>query len=123
MADESSNSGQRRDVRGPDHAESRRGHPARFRPGYGSGDAVCRRDREKESCDSEGLPGVVRDSRLEDLEAAAKVLQGKKVADGVQFYLAAASRAVQEEAEKRGVWQTLLDAGAHPLPSGCGPCI
>jgi homoaconitate hydratase len=62
-------------------------------------------------------------SRLEDLEAAAKVLQGKKVADGVQFYLAAASRAVQEEAEKRGVWQTLLDAGAHPLPSGCGPCI
>jgi homoaconitate hydratase len=62
-------------------------------------------------------------SRLEDLEAAAKVLQGKKVAEGVQFYLAAASRAVQEEAEKRGVWQTLLDAGAHPLPSGCGPCI
>ncbi len=62
-------------------------------------------------------------SRLEDLEAAAKVLRGKKVAAGVQFYLAAASRAVQEEAEKRGVWQTLLDAGAHPLPSGCGPCI
>ena len=62
-------------------------------------------------------------SRLEDLEAAAKVLQGKKVAEGVQFYLAAASRAVQEEAEKRGVWQTLLDAGAHSLPSGCGPCI
>jgi homoaconitate hydratase len=62
-------------------------------------------------------------SRPEDLEAAAKVLQGKKVADGVRFYLAAASRAVQEEAEKRGVWQTLLEAGAHPLPSGCGPCI
>ncbi|MGA3053979.1 MAG: homoaconitase [Candidatus Korobacteraceae bacterium] len=62
-------------------------------------------------------------SRLEDLEAAAKVLHGSKVADGVQFFLAAASRAVQEEAEKRGVWQTLLEAGAHPLPSGCGPCI
>ena len=41
----------------------------------------------------------------------------------MQFYLAAASRSVQEEAEKRGIWQTLLDAGAHPLPSGCGPCI
>jgi len=62
-------------------------------------------------------------SRFEDLEAAAKVLQGKKVAAGVKFYLAAASRAVQDEAEKRGIWQTLLDAGAHPLPSGCGPCI
>jgi len=62
-------------------------------------------------------------SRLEDLEAAAKVLRGKKVAPGVKFYLAAASRAVQDEVEKRGIWQTLLDAGAHPLPSGCGPCI
>ena len=62
-------------------------------------------------------------SRLEDLEAAANVLRGKKVASGVKFYLAAASRAVQEEAEKRGVWQMLLEAGAHPLPSGCGPCI
>ncbi|MDR3746983.1 MAG: homoaconitase [Acidobacteriota bacterium] len=62
-------------------------------------------------------------SRLEDLEAAAKVLRGKKVASGVTFYLAAASRAVQEAAEKRGVWQALLDAGAQPLPSGCGPCI
>ena len=62
-------------------------------------------------------------SRVEDLEAAARVLQGKKVAAGVKFYLAAASKWVQEEAEKRGVWQTLLDAGANPLPPGCGPCI
>ncbi len=62
-------------------------------------------------------------SRVEDLEAAARVLRGKKVATGVNFYLAAASAWVQQEAEKRGVWQTLLDAGAKPLPSGCGPCI
>ena len=62
-------------------------------------------------------------SRLEDLEAAARVLKGKKVAPGVKFYLGAASAWVQQEAEKRGVWQTLVDAGAHPLPAGCGPCI
>src|SRR6201981_3564609 len=62
-------------------------------------------------------------SRLEDLDAAAKVLNGKKVAPSVQFYLGAASKWVQEEAEKRGIWQTLMDAGAHPLPAGCGPCI
>jgi homoaconitate hydratase len=62
-------------------------------------------------------------SRVEDLEAAAKILKGKKVAPGVQFYLGAASKWVQEEAEKRGIWQTLLDAGANPLPAGCGPCI
>ena len=62
-------------------------------------------------------------SRLEDLEAAAQVLRGKKVTDGVELYVAAASRAVQVQAEKRGIWQVLLDAGAQPLPSGCGPCI
>jgi homoaconitate hydratase len=62
-------------------------------------------------------------SRVEDLEAAANVLKGKKVAAGVKFYLGAASKWVQEEAEKRGVWKTLLDAGANPLPPGCGPCI
>jgi len=62
-------------------------------------------------------------SRLEDLAAAAKVLKGQKVAPGVKFYLSAASKWVQEEAEKRGIWQTLVDAGAQPLPPGCGPCI
>src|SRR3989440_3136798 len=62
-------------------------------------------------------------SRVEDLQAAANVLRGKKVAPGVKFYLGAASKWVQEEAEKHGIWQTLLAAGAHPLPAGCGPCI
>jgi homoaconitate hydratase len=62
-------------------------------------------------------------SRLEDLAAAAKVLEGKKVAEGVKFYLAAASRTVQDEAERTGIWQTLTSAGAQTLPPGCGPCI
>ena len=62
-------------------------------------------------------------SRIEDLAAAADVVQGKKVAPGVKFYLGAASKWVQEEAERRGIWKTLLDAGAQPLPAGCGPCI
>jgi len=62
-------------------------------------------------------------SRIEDLAAAAGVLQGKRVADGVKLYLGAASKWVQEEAERRGIWKMLLDAGAHPLPAGCGPCI
>ena len=62
-------------------------------------------------------------SRLEDLEAAANVLRGRKIAAGVKFYLAAASASIQEEATKRGTWQTLLDAGAQPLPPSCGPCI
>jgi homoaconitate hydratase len=62
-------------------------------------------------------------SRTEDIAAAAAVLAGQKIADGVEFYLAAASREVQATCERQGTWQTLLDAGAQPLPPGCGPCI
>ncbi len=62
-------------------------------------------------------------SRVEDISAAAEIIKGKKVADGVEFYIAAASNEVQAKSEKRGDWQALLDAGAIPLPPGCGPCI
>ncbi|ABF41966.1 homoaconitase [Candidatus Koribacter versatilis Ellin345] len=62
-------------------------------------------------------------SRVSDLEAAAKVLAGKKIAETVKFYVAPASKHVQEEAEKRGIWKTLVDAGAITLPPSCGPCI
>jgi len=62
-------------------------------------------------------------SRLEDLEAAAAVVRGRKVADGVALYVAAASREIQERAERSGAWDALLQAGARALPAACGPCI
>jgi homoaconitate hydratase len=62
-------------------------------------------------------------SRLSDLKAAAEVLRGKKIAPGVEFYVAAASSEVQKDAEGAGDWSTLVDAGAKTLPAGCGPCI
>ena len=62
-------------------------------------------------------------SRLGDIAEAAAVVDGKQVAEGVEFYIAAASRPIQEAAEAAGTWQKLLDAGARPLTSGCGPCI
>lgn len=62
-------------------------------------------------------------SRVSDLAEAANVLKGKKVANDVEFYIAAASKEVQEESQKRGDWQTLIDAGAIELSPGCGPCI
>ena len=62
-------------------------------------------------------------SRLDDIKEAAEVVKGKKVAEGVEFYVAAASSEVQKESELAGYWQTLIDAGAKPLPPGCGPCI
>ena len=62
-------------------------------------------------------------ARLEDLAEAARVVEGGSVADHVEFYVAAASANVQQQAEEFGHWQTLIDAGAIALPSGCGPCI
>ncbi|KAK8104393.1 homoaconitase- mitochondrial precursor [Apiospora kogelbergensis] len=68
--------------------------------------------------------------RASDIEAAAKVFREAaekgvepKVAPGVNFYIAAASLPEQQMAEEAGDWQVLLNAGAQPLPSGCGPCI
>lgn len=62
-------------------------------------------------------------SRLSDIKAAADVIRGHKVAEGVEFYVAAASSNVQKDAEDSGAWQDIIDAGAKPLPAGCGPCI
>ncbi|KAI5298703.1 mitochondrial Homoaconitase, partial [Ascosphaera atra] len=71
-------------------------------------------------------------SRASDIAAAAKVFKdaaakndGKvpKIADGVKFYIAAASLPEQKTAEEAGDWQALIEAGAQPLPAGCGPCI
>ncbi|KAJ6577350.1 homoaconitase [Mycena capillaripes] len=62
-------------------------------------------------------------SRVSDIAAAAAVMRGNKVAPGVEFYIAAASSAVQLESEKLGDWDTLILSGAKVLPAGCGPCI
>ncbi|CAA7266907.1 unnamed protein product [Cyclocybe aegerita] len=62
-------------------------------------------------------------SRVSDIAAAAAVMKGRKVAPGVEFYIAAASSAVQQESERLGDWETLILSGAKTLPAGCGPCI
>jgi homoaconitate hydratase len=62
-------------------------------------------------------------AREQDLAEAAEVLQESKIAEGVELYVAAASREVQDASEQSGAWQALIKAGAHPLPPGCGPCI
>lgn len=62
-------------------------------------------------------------SRLSDIVAAADIVKGHKVAAGVEFYIAAASSEVQRDAQAKGAWDTLIEAGAQTLPAGCGPCI
>src|SRR5881394_3738124 len=64
-------------------------------------------------------------ARFEDLHDAAEVVRtrGGHVAEGVEFYLAPASAEVQAHSQSNGDWQTLVEAGAIPLPPGCGTCI
>jgi len=62
-------------------------------------------------------------SRVQDIANAALILRGKKIAEHVKFYISAASSEVQRESERTGDWQALIEAGATPLPPGCGPCI
>jgi homoaconitate hydratase len=62
-------------------------------------------------------------SRVDDIAEASAVVKGKKISEKVKFYIAAASSEVQKEAERYGYWQSLIEAGAIPLPPGCGPCI
>lgn len=66
--------------------------------------------------------GACTGAKLEDLRAAASVLQGRRVAAGVQLLVAPASAREQAQAEKEGVMQVLLDAGATLLPNSCGAC-
>ena len=62
-------------------------------------------------------------ARLQDFEAAANVIRGRRVHERVKFYVAAASSEVEQQARDRGYWQALMEAGAIALPSGCGACI
>ncbi len=62
-------------------------------------------------------------ARYEDLAEAARIMKGRTVAPGVEFYLAAASAEVQARAVADGHWAALLGAGAIELPPGCGTCI
>ncbi|MBI4767314.1 MAG: 3-isopropylmalate dehydratase large subunit [Deltaproteobacteria bacterium] len=66
--------------------------------------------------------GSCTNGRLEDLEVAAKILKGRQVNSKVRLLITPASRKVLIEANKAGYVQTLLEAGAHITPTGCGPC-
>ncbi|AUT47946.1 3-isopropylmalate dehydratase large subunit [Achromobacter sp. AONIH1] len=66
--------------------------------------------------------GACTGAKLDDLRAAAAVLRGRRVAAGVKLMVAPASLRDQSDAEREGVLQTLLEAGAQLLPTSCGAC-
>jgi 3-isopropylmalate/(R)-2-methylmalate dehydratase large subunit len=66
--------------------------------------------------------GSCTNGRLEDLEVASRILKGQKVNSGTRLLVTPASHKILLEAVKAGYIQTLLEAGAHITPTGCGPC-
>ncbi len=67
--------------------------------------------------------GSCTNGRLSDLEAAAGVLRGRKVARGVRVLVVPGSQQVKRQAEERGLAQVFLDAGAEWRESGCSMCL
>ena len=67
--------------------------------------------------------GTCTNGRLEDLEVAARILQGRKKHPRTRLLVAPASRRVLQQALRRGYIQTLVEAGAVVLPPGCAACV
>ncbi|MFN3305692.1 MAG: 3-isopropylmalate dehydratase large subunit [Candidatus Kapaibacteriota bacterium] len=67
--------------------------------------------------------GSCTNGRLEDLEVAAKILKGKKIANGVRMLVFPASGRIYKEAIRRGYILDLMEAGAVVVNPGCGPCL
>ncbi len=66
--------------------------------------------------------GACVGAKLNDLRMAARVLEGRKVADGVRLLVAPASAETYARAAREGIITALTEAGALMLPSGCGAC-
>ncbi len=67
--------------------------------------------------------GSCTNGRISDLEIAAKILKGHKVANKLRLIILPATPAIYREALERGYIEIFLDAGAVIAPPTCGPCL
>jgi methanogen homoaconitase large subunit len=67
--------------------------------------------------------GTCTNGRLGDMRAAADILRGRHVAQGVRLLIVPASHRILSAATADGTLSTLLAAGATIGTPGCGPCI
>jgi 3-isopropylmalate/(R)-2-methylmalate dehydratase large subunit len=67
--------------------------------------------------------GSCTNGRLEDMEAAYEILNGKQVADGVRVIIIPATMEIYKECIKRGYTTAFIDAGAVVSTPTCGPCL
>ena len=67
--------------------------------------------------------GSCTNGRMEDMEAAYKILAGKKVADGVRCIIIPATMEIYRECAERRFITAFIDAGAVVSTPTCGPCL
>ena len=67
--------------------------------------------------------GSCTNGRIDDLRAAAKVLEGRKVAKGVRVIVFPATQAIYLQAMEEGLLKTFIQAGAVVSTPTCGPCL
>ncbi len=67
--------------------------------------------------------GSCTNGRIEDLRAAASVLQGRQVADGVRMLVVPGSARVRLQAESEGLHEVFTAAGAEWRLPGCSMCL
>ena len=67
--------------------------------------------------------GSCTNGRMEDLRAAAEVLRGRKVADGVRAMVVPGSMLVKLQAEQEGLDSVFLEAGFEWRNAGCSMCL
>jgi 3-isopropylmalate/(R)-2-methylmalate dehydratase large subunit len=67
--------------------------------------------------------GSCTNSRIEDLRAAAAVIQGKQKADGLRFMVVPGSARVRLQAEAEGLDKVFKDFGAEWRFAGCSMCL
>jgi 3-isopropylmalate/(R)-2-methylmalate dehydratase large subunit len=67
--------------------------------------------------------GSCTNGRIEDLRAAAKVVEGKRIAGHVQAMVVPGSGLVKHQAEEEGLDRVFLDAGFEWREPGCSMCL
>ena len=67
--------------------------------------------------------GSCTNGRISDIEEAARILEGRKVADGVRMLVVPGSEQVKADAEARGLDRIITAAGAEWREAGCSMCI
>ncbi len=67
--------------------------------------------------------GSCTNGRIEDLQVAAKIMKGHRVAKGLRCLVLPATPAVFRQAVAEGLIDVFLEAGAIVGPPTCGPCL